>query len=163
MFGQGGFHMRPRTCCRSRRWRMQWSTRSQIPAAHDPGLWLRRELRPAHARAATRRHPPHVPPQLLRKGQLTMSEVHGMVEVGSRFDLRTGRSPDAPETEVLRGQGGDFRLDTLSSTKRDPPLRRPRRAGHVSSCPVVCCAVSIATTRMHMAPEGRLQDRTSGC
>jgi hypothetical protein len=32
-----------------------------------------------------------------------MSE-HGMVDVGSRFDLRTGRSPDAPDTAGFQGQ-----------------------------------------------------------
>ena len=32
-----------------------------------------------------------------------MSE-HGMVDVGSRFDLRVSRSPDAPETAVFAGQ-----------------------------------------------------------
>jgi pyruvate formate lyase activating enzyme len=32
-----------------------------------------------------------------------MSE-HGMVDVGSRFDLRTGRSPDAPDTAGFQGE-----------------------------------------------------------
>jgi pyruvate formate lyase activating enzyme len=36
-----------------------------------------------------------------------MSE-HGMVDVGNRFDLRTGRSPDAPETEAFEGKETTF-------------------------------------------------------
>ena len=32
-----------------------------------------------------------------------MRESDGMVEVGSRFDLRTGQAPDAPETEGFEG------------------------------------------------------------
>ena len=36
-----------------------------------------------------------------------MSE-HGMVDVGSRFDLRIRRSPDAPETAAFEGRETTF-------------------------------------------------------
>jgi pyruvate formate lyase activating enzyme len=36
-----------------------------------------------------------------------MSEA-GMVDVGSRYDLRAGKSPEAPETAAFRGEEGTF-------------------------------------------------------
>ena len=37
-----------------------------------------------------------------------MMSEDGMVEAGSRFDLRTGKSPDAPETASFEGTEATF-------------------------------------------------------
>ena len=37
-----------------------------------------------------------------------MRESDGMVEVGSRYDLRTNQSPNAPETERVNGEDETF-------------------------------------------------------
>ena len=51
------------------------------------------------------------------------------------------RSPDAPDTDGLRGPGSDLRLGPLLRDRLDGG--RARRAASCSSCRAACCAASI--------------------
>ena len=73
----------------------------EIPAAHHPRLRLRGELRPADARAAARRDPPHLPRVLLRSG--AMLEATAWWRSAAATTSAPARSPDAPETEGFEG------------------------------------------------------------
>ena len=68
-----------------------------VPAADHPGLRLRRQLRPAHPRAAARRHQPHLP-----RGRCDRCRTHGR-------DRRTGPSTPGTSSTGVDGPGHPVR------------------------------------------------------
>ena len=82
------------------------------------------------------------------------------MEVGSRYDLRAGRSPDAPETEGFEGAGrscGWVHSYETGSTVDGPGMR-------VDAVPVgLPAALPILPQSRHLAYQGRHEDRAAAC
>ena len=136
-FGQGGFHMNLNVLSNDTL-EGRHGASGEVSAAHHPRVGLCRELRAADARAAARRHQPHLSRQVLTGRAMSDLEP---IEVGSRHDLRAARSPDAPDTERLRRH---VARPSAGSIPTRPARRSTGRASASrSSCRAACCAASI--------------------
>src|SRR4029078_6104252 len=80
--------------------RRRYKEPGQISAAHDPCVWLRRQFRAPDTGATKGCDQPHLPrPHLIRSGARATPQT---LESGSRYDLRAGLSPDAPDESLFK-------------------------------------------------------------
>ena len=111
----------------------------QVSAAHDPGVGLCGQLRPADARAATGRDQPHLPRPDLSAGEARCHRL-GNLEAGSRHDLHVGHVARCAGRSRLPTTTARAPSATFIPTRRPPAMTGPglRVVLFVSGCLLRC-------------------------